>query len=196
MTGFKTLRSSVLFLPFDNIDTDQIIPARFLKTTAKSGFGEKAFHDWRYLPDGSLNPDFAMNREPGKSARILVTGDNFGCGSSREHAPWAIAQAGISVVIARSFADIFRSNSQKNGLLLIALDAEAHSALIKTIEADGSGILTVDLPAQRAEYGGLRLDFSIDAFYKMCLIEGIDDFGYLLKHAEAIRAYEEKNGKL
>ena len=137
-----------------------------------------------------------MNREPGKSARILVTGDNFGCGSSREHAPWAIAQAGISVVIARSFADIFRSNSQKNGLLLIALDAEAHSALIKTIEADGSGILTVDLPAQRAEYGGLRLDFSIDAFYKMCLIEGIDDFGYLLKHADAIRAYEEKNGKL
>ena len=150
MTGFKTLSSSVLFLPFDNIDTDQIIPARFLKTTAKSGFGEKAFHDWRYLPDGSLNPDFAMNREPGKSARILVAGDNFGCGSSREHAPWAIAQAGISVVIARSFADIFRSNSQKNGLLLIALDAEAHSALIKTIEADGSGILTADLPEARS----------------------------------------------
>ena len=195
MAGFTTLRSGVLFLPFDNIDTDQIILARFLKTTEKSGFGEKAFHDWRYLTDGSPNPEFAMNREPGKSARVLVAGDNFGCGSSREHAPWAIKQAGISVVIARSFADIFRNNSQKNGLLLIALDEEAHSALIKAVEANPTGTLTVDLPAQRVEFGDLRLNFAIDAFYKMCLIEGIDDFGYLLKNAGAIRAYEEKNGK-
>lgn len=195
MKAFKQIESSVLFLPFDNIDTDQIIPARFLKTTSKEGFGEKLFHDWRYHEDGSVNEDFAMNQEPGKSAQVLFAGDNFGCGSSREHAPWAIQQAGLDVVIAQSFADIFRNNSQKNGLLLIALNDDAHATLKAAILADPVQRMTVDLPVQQVRYGETTVNFEIDAFYKMCLLEGLDDFGYLLKYADDIRAYEKRTGK-
>ena len=195
MKAFTTLTSTVLYLPVDHIDTDQIIPARFLKTTEKTGFGENAFHDWRYLPDGKENPDFAMNREPGRSAKILFTGDNFGCGSSREHAPWAILQAGFDVVIARGFADIFSNNSRKNGLLLITLPENSYHELKLALAEDGGKRMTVDLPAQAIAYGSLRLSFEIDSFYKMCLLQGLDDFGYLLKNADAIRAFEAKNGK-
>ena len=174
MKAFTTLTSTVLYLPVDHIDTDQIIPARFLKTTEKTGFGENAFHDWRYLPDGKENPDFAMNREPGRSAKILITGDNFGCGSSREHAPWAILQA---------------------GLLLITLPEDSYRELKLALAEDGGRRMTVDLPAQAITYSSLRLSFEIDSFYKMCLLQGLDDFGYLLKNADAIRAFEAKNGK-
>ena len=195
MKAFTTLTSTVLYLPVDHIDTDQIIPARFLKTTEKTGFGENAFHDWRYLPDGKENPDFAMNRESGRSAKILFTGDNFGCGSSREHAPWAILQAGFDVVIARGFADIFSNNSRKNGLLLITLPEDSYRELKLALAEDGGRRMTVDLPAQAITYSSLRLSFEIDSFYKMCVLQGLDDFGYLLKNADAIRAFEAKNGK-
>jgi len=188
--GFHTLTSKLVRLPVNDIDTDQIIPARFLKVVDKVGLGEKLFFDWRYLEDGGSNPDFALNR-PGASGReVLVAGDNFGCGSSREHAPWALVDWGLRAVISTSFADIFKNNALKNGLLPIEVDADIHEGLLK---ADDDVQVTVDLETQVIVVpGGRAVRFPIDAFARRCLLEGTDQLGYLLGFDDAISAFEEK----
>jgi 3-isopropylmalate/(R)-2-methylmalate dehydratase small subunit len=184
-----TIESKTVALPIDNIDTDQIIPARFLKTTSMEGLGDNLFLDWRYLADGSPNPDFPLNKPSAKGATILITGDNFGCGSSREHAPWALVQYGFKAIISTSFADIFKGNALKNGLLPIVIPPDIHAELIKW-----SGItLKIDLASQTVTLaGGRTVEFPIDPFAKHCLLEGIDEMGYMIKQEPAIAAYEAK----
>ena len=184
-----TIESKTVALPIDNIDTDQIIPARFLKTTSMEGLGNNLFLDWRYLADGTPNPDFPLNKPSAKGATILITGDNFGCGSSREHAPWALVQYGFKAIISTSFADIFKGNALKNGLLPIVIPADIHAELIKW-----SGItLKIDLASQTVTLaGGRTVEFPIDPFAKHCLLEGVDELGYMIKQEPAIAAYEAK----
>ena len=187
ITKTQTVESKSVVLPIENIDTDQIIPARFLKTTNMEGLGENLFLDWRYLADGSPNPDFPLNKPAAKGSQILVTGDNFGCGSSREHAAWALVQYGIKAVISTSFADIFKGNALKNGLLPIIVPPDIHAELLKW-----SGIvLKIDLATQTLTLaGGRTVEFPIDPFAKQCLLEGVDELGYMLKQEPAIAAYE------
>jgi 3-isopropylmalate/(R)-2-methylmalate dehydratase small subunit len=184
-----TIESKTIALPIDNIDTDQIIPARFLKTTSMEGLGDNLFLDWRYLADGLPNPDFPLNKPAAKGAQILIAGDNFGCGSSREHAPWALVQYGFKAIISTSFADIFKGNALKNGLLPIIIPADIHAELIKW-----SGItLKIDLASQTVTLaGGRTVEFPIDPFAKHCLLEGVDELGYMLNQQPAIAAYEAK----
>jgi 3-isopropylmalate/(R)-2-methylmalate dehydratase small subunit len=187
VTQITTVISKTVVIPIENIDTDQIIPARFLKTTSKEGLGDSLFCDWRYLPDGKPNPDFVLNTPEAQDAHILVAGDNFGCGSSREHAPWALTQFGIKAVISTSFADIFRGNSLKNGLLPIIIPADAHKELLDHPGAQ----VKIDLESQTVTLpSGRKVEFPIDAFAKHCLMEGVDELGYILKQDEAIVAYE------
>ena len=171
-----------------NIDTDQIIPARFLTTTERKGLGKHAFNDWRALPDGSPNPDFPFNRAENIGARILVAGRNFGCGSSREHAPWALLDFGIRVVVSTRIADIFRSNALKNGLLPIVLDEAVVDELL-----DRPGIeLRIDVASRSVILpGGTSVRFPLDRFAQTCLLEGVDQLGYLLKQQPAIQRYED-----
>jgi 3-isopropylmalate/(R)-2-methylmalate dehydratase small subunit len=191
MAQFTTLTARLVPLPVDNIDTDQIIPARYLKTTEKSGLGSGLFADWRYRADGSPRPDFPLNDGRYAGAQILVAGDNFGCGSSREHAPWALADFGFRAVISTSFADIFRNNSLKNGLLPIILEPEAHAAILRIVADDPACQLTVDLPSQQVRMpDGSRASFPIDAFSKKCLLNGVDELGYLLGFQEQIASFE------
>jgi 3-isopropylmalate/(R)-2-methylmalate dehydratase small subunit len=184
-----TIESKTVALPIDNIDTDQIIPARFLKTTSMAGLGDNLFLDWRYLADGSPNPDFPLNKPSAKGAMILITGDNFGCGSSREHAPWALVQYGFKAIISTSFADIFKGNALKNGLLPIVIPADIHAELLKW-----PGItLKIDLASQTVTLaGGRTVEFPIDPFAKHCLLEGVDELGYMINQEPAIAAYEAK----
>jgi 3-isopropylmalate/(R)-2-methylmalate dehydratase small subunit len=191
MEPFHTLTSQVIPIPNNDIDTDQIIPARYLKVTDKSGLAEGLFSGWRYHLDGSPNPDFPLNRPEYQGARILLAGDNFGCGSSREHAPWALAGWGIRAVISTSIADIFRNNSLKNGLLPVVVDP---ATLKKLFEAgsDSPAEITIDLASQTLTFpDGEQTSFPIDPFNKTCLLEGIDQLGYLLKHEAQIAAYEQ-----
>lgn len=191
MATFTTLSSHAVLLPVDNIDTDQIIPARFLKTTEKAGLAKDLFHDWRYADDGSDRPDFVLNQPGSAGAQVLVAGDNFGCGSSREHAPWALTGWGFRVVVSTSFADIFQNNALKNGLLPVVLDAATHAALVAALRADPSLQLGVDL--ERTEItlpDGSRRGFPVDAFARRCLLEGKDELGYLLGFDAQLRAYE------
>ena len=191
MEPFNTLTSRLVVLPVDNIDTDQIIPARFLKTTVKAGLGRDLFTDWRYNADGSPKPEFVLNRPEAQGAQILLAGDNFGCGSSREHAPWALTDFGFRAIISTSFADIFRNNALKNGLLPLIVDAETHRRLLESA-ADPSAEVTVDLAAQTLRLpDGKSVTFPIDGFAKDCLLEGVDQLGYLVKHETQIRAYEQ-----
>jgi 3-isopropylmalate/(R)-2-methylmalate dehydratase small subunit len=185
----STIESKTVVIPIDNIDTDQIIPARFLKTTSMEGLGDNLFLDWRYLADGSPNPDFALNKPSAKGAHILVAGANFGCGSSREHAPWALTQYGFKAVISTSFADIFKGNALKNGLLPIVMPTDIHAELLKW-----PGIpLKIDLASQTVTLaGGRTVEFPIDPFAKYCLLEGVDELGYMMKQEPAISAYEAK----
>lgn len=185
----STIESKTVVIPIDNIDTDQIIPARFLKTTSMEGLGDNLFLDWRYLADGSPNPDFALNKPSAKGAHILVAGANFGCGSSREHAPWALTQYGFKAVISTSFADIFKGNALKNGLLPIVMPTDIHAELLKW-----PGIpLKIDLASQTVTLaGGRTVEFPIDPFAKYCLLEGVDELGYMMKQEPAIAAYEAK----
>lgn len=183
-----TITSRMAALAVDNIDTDQIIPARFLKTISKDGLGDQLFYDWRYEADGSPKPDFVLNTAEGRTAKILLAGDNFGCGSSREHAPWALKQYGFDAVISTSFADIFKQNSLKNGLLPVVVPKEAHAALL----ADPAQSVTVDLASQSVTWAGGAVTFPIDAFAKHCLLEGVDELGYILQQEDAIRAYEQR----
>lgn len=191
MEKFTAFESWVAVLPVDNIDTDQIIPARFLKTTSKEGLGDQLFYDWRYDADGNPRLDFVINRAPGNRAQVLLAGDNFGCGSSREHAPWALTQFGFRAVISTSFADIFKGNALKNALLPIVVPAEIHARLLKTLEADPLARVRVDLASQTLTLpDGTAVEFPVDPFAKTCLLEGIDELGFLLKHEAEIAAYE------
>ncbi|MGE4480881.1 3-isopropylmalate dehydratase small subunit [Acidocella sp.] len=191
MDKFTTLTAIAAPLNIDNIDTDKIIPARFLKTIKRTGLGKNAFADMRYNADGSEKPDFVLNQEPYREAEILVAGDNFGCGSSREHAPWALKDFGIRCIIAPSFADIFFNNSFKNGLLPIALPEEICAKLRADAAMGGNAKLTVDLARQVViRPTGEEIPFQVEAFRKHCLLNGLDDIGLTLEHAAAIDAYE------
>jgi 3-isopropylmalate/(R)-2-methylmalate dehydratase small subunit len=191
MEPIITFSAKAAALPNANVDTDQIIPAKYLKVTDKSGLAKGLFEAWRYLPDGSPNPDFVLNRPESAGAQILIAGDNFGCGSSREHAPWALTSYGFKAVVSTSFADIFRSNSLKNGLLPIIVDEETYHELISLAEEDPELALTVDLAAQRIVLpGGRTVDFPIDGFSKHCLLNGVDELGFILSADDAVAAYE------
>jgi 3-isopropylmalate/(R)-2-methylmalate dehydratase small subunit len=183
------ITSKTVVLRVDNVDTDQIIPARFLKTISKEGLGDQLFYDWRYDASGAPKPDFILNTEAAKGVQILVAGDNFGCGSSREHAPWALTQFGFKAVVSTSFADIFKGNSLKNGLLPIVVPIDIHAALMQSPGA----ILKIDLASQTLTLpDGTAVEFPIDAFSKHCLLEGVDELGYILKQDSAISAYESQ----
>lgn len=175
----------------NNIDTDQIIPARFLKATDKVSVVEGLFADWRYLPDGSPNPDFVLNQAEYQGAQILLTGDNFGCGSSREHAPWALVGWGIRAVLSTSFADIFKNNSLKNGLLPIEVDAETYTSLCDLFEEAPHSELRIDLADQRVTLpDNSSFGFKIDNFAKKCLLNNVDQLGYILTFEDNIRVFE------
>ena len=186
-----------LVAPLDraNVDTDQIIPKQFLKRIERTGFGEFLFYDWRYLPDGQPNPSFVLNESRYKGASILVAGKNFGCGSSREHAPWALGEFGFRAIIAPSFADIFANNCFKNGMLPIALTPEQVEEIIRRAQQQDGYELTVDLERQTIEDSqGLSILFVVGEFQRYCLLEGLDDIGLTLRHEDAIRAYEVSHG--
>lgn len=192
MQPFQTLTSRLLPLPIDNVDTDQIIPAGYLKVTDKAGLAEGLFAGWRYLPDGSPDPDFPLNRPEGVGCQILLAGDNFGCGSSREHAPWALAGWGFRAIIGTSFADIFRNNALKNGLLPVTIGTETHRQLCHLVEQRPQTRVTIDLPSQTLSFPGGKAQFPIDPFNKLCLLEGLDPLGYLLKQIPEIEAFERQ----
>ncbi|MBB6248179.1 3-isopropylmalate dehydratase small subunit [Rhodanobacter sp. A1T4] len=190
MKPLTQIRSRTAVLPFENIDTDRIIPARFLTTTERSGLGRFAFNDWRYSADGSDNPDFPLNKPETKGCAILVAGHNFGCGSSREHAPWALLDFGLQAVISSEIADIFRSNSLKNGLLTIVVPADAHRRLLEQPGIE----LSIDVREQFvAVPDGSRIGFELEPFAKHCLLNGVDQLGYLLQQNDAITAYEHQH---
>src|ERR1700691_5895695 len=179
--------SKTVVFPVDNIDTDQIIPARFLKTISKVGLGDQLFCDWRYEADGTPKADFILNKPEAKACQILLAGDNFGCGSSREHAPWALTQYGFRAVISTSFADIFKGNSLKNSLLPIVVPSDVHAELLKNQDAP----VKVDLASQTLTLpSGRKVEFPVDGFPKHCLLEGIDELGYMLQQEPAIAAFE------
>ncbi|MDQ2710856.1 MAG: 3-isopropylmalate dehydratase small subunit [Acidobacteriota bacterium] len=193
MNKFVAFTGRLAPMPIDNIDTDQIIPARFLKTTSKTGLGDQLFFDWRYDEKGQPKPDFLLNRPEGRDAQILLAGDNFGCGSSREHAPWALTQYGFRAVISTSFADIFRGNSLKNSLLPIVIPPEAHKALFTAVSSNPSITVSVDLATQTVTLpDGSSVRFPIDEFARTCMLEGVDELGYILQQSDAIAAFESK----
>ena len=191
MEKFTTLKSKAIPLNVANIDTDQIIPARFLKTTDKKGFGDNVFKDWRYDENGDLKSDFPLNN-PKYSGSILVAANNFGCGSSREHAAWALVGYGLKVIISSFFADIFKGNALNNGLLPIQVSETFLEKLFKLIESDPNTILTVNLETQSLTVNdtGLSSNFDIDSYKKTCLINGYDDIDYLINQKEKIKAFE------
>ena len=188
MNPIRVIESRTVVLPRENIDTDQIIPARFLKVTDKAGLGKAAFADWRYGPDGAPVPGFVLNRPEAQGCAVLVAGENFGCGSSREHAPWALHDFGFRAVISTRIADIFKSNALKNGLLPIVVDPASHAALLA---APGAPV-RIDLEAQTVTLpGGASVKFPIDGFSRYCLLNGVDELGFLLGQADAITRFEE-----
>ena len=190
MEPVNQIRSKTVVLAIDDIDTDQIIPARFLTTTAKTGLGKNLFTDWRYHSDGSLRKDFILNAPQSAGAAVLVAGNNFGCGSSREHAPWALLDFGIRAVISTEIADIFRNNSLKNGLVPVIVGKEDHRWLVEHPGAE----VTIDLETTTlALPGGRRVQFPIDRFARYCLMHGIDQLGFLLEHETAIAKFEQRH---
>ena len=195
MEKLNHIQGSIVSIPVNDIDTDQIIPARFLKVTDKEGLGKAAFCDWRYLEDGETpNPDFILNNPAYQGASVLIAGDNFGCGSSREHAPWALLGAGFQAVISTDFADIFRNNALKNGLLPIIVDADTQQQLFSLADEDPSTTVSVDVEAQTLTLpDGRAVSFPLDGFSKYCLLNGVDQLGYLLDLDEEVQAYESKH---
>ena len=192
---FTSITSKVIPLPHNNIDTDQIIPARYLKVTDKAGVVEGLFYDWRYQPDGSPKPEFVLNQPEYQGAQILLAGDNFGCGSSREHAPWALTGWGIRVVFSTSFADIFRNNALKNALLPITVSEQVHKTLLELTEESPDDEVKVDLVEQQVSLpGGNSFGFEIDSFAKKCLLAGMDQLSYILAHEPEITVYEQRAG--
>ncbi len=197
MAQFTTLRSRALLLPVNDVDTDQIIPARFLKVTDKAGLGASLFADWRYAADGSPRPDFVLNQPGAKQAAILVAGANFGCGSSREHAPWALVGFGFRAVVATSFADIFRNNALKNGLLPVAIDAPSHDAVVEQIRREPEASLAIDLEKQTLTLpDGRAVGFPVEPFARSCLLNGVDELGYILRFEPQIAAFERRSGRV
>ena len=189
MNPITSIRSTTLVLPQENIDTDQIIPARFLTTTERTGLGRAAFHDWRHDADGTLRADALLNQPEARSHAILVAGRNFGCGSSREHAPWALLDHGFRAVVSTEIADIFRNNSLKNGLLPVVVDEATHAWLI----ANPGVEVEIDLPATTLRLpDGKTVKFPIEAFSRYCRMNGVDELGYLLSKLGAIEAWEAR----
>ena len=186
----KTFRSKLVPLPAPNVDTDQIIPARYLKVTDKSQLGQGLFADWRYR-NGQPVQDFVLNKPEMQGRQVLLAGDNFGCGSSREHAPWALVDYGFRAIISTSFADIFRNNSLKNGLLPVVVGSEVHQALFDTLSLDPEAEVIVDLEAQTLTLpDGQAVPFPIDPFSRACLLQGVDEIGYVLNLDPVIAGYE------
>ncbi len=193
MKPFTNFESRMAPLAANNIDTDQIIPARFLKTTSKQGLDKQLFCDWRYDAQGNPKPDFVLNQPRAQGAQILLAGDNFGCGSSREHAPWALTQFGFRAVISTSFADIFKGNALKNSLLPIVVPADVHAALFQMVEKDPGVKVKVDLAAQTLTLpDGRAVQFPVDEFSRHCLLNGVDELGYIQQNEAAIAAFEAK----
>ena len=193
MVKFTTLTSRAVPLPLDNVDTDQIIPARFLKATDKAGMGEALFADWRYKADGTPRQDFILNDPKQRGAQILLAGDNFGCGSSREHAPWALTGFGFRAVISTSFADIFKNNALKNGLLPVVVSAEVQRDLFDMLAELPAAELTIDLAEQSLTLpNGQKVSFPVDEFARTCLLNGVDELGYILSFEKEIAAYERQ----
>ena len=190
MPPLSRIESRATLLVVDDIDTDQIIPARFLKITDRLGLGAHAFSDWRYHADGSPRTDFPLNAPGASEHRILVGGRNFGCGSSREHAPWALADFGLRAVLASSFADIFRNNALKNGIVPVQLTADAHATFVAALRTEPDAIVCVDVAAQRISVGAHAWGFPLAPFARHCLLEGVDQLGYLLGASHDIAAYE------
>jgi 3-isopropylmalate/(R)-2-methylmalate dehydratase small subunit len=196
MQPFTKLNSRVVALPLDDIDTDQIIPARFLKVTDKADLADNLFADWRYGSDGKPRADFVLNQPEAEGAQILFAGHNFGCGSSREHAPWALTGYGFRAVVATSFGDIFRNNALKNGLLPIVVDGKTHQRMREILEEAPQAEWSIDLEGQTLTIpGGISVDFEIDHFSKTCLLKGTDQLGYLLSFLDRIQAYEQEHQK-
>ena len=188
----KTFRSKLVPLPAPNVDTDQIIPARYLKVTDKSQLGQGLFADWRYR-NGQPVQDFVLNKPEMQGRQVLLAGDNFGCGSSREHAPWALVDYGFRAIISTSFADIFRNNSLKNGLLPVVVGSEVHQALFDTLNVDPEAEVVVDLEAQTLTLpDGQTVNFQIDPFARTCLLQGVDELGYLLNLDDRITEFEKQ----
>ena len=192
MEPIRTLRSRTVVLPVSDIDTDQTIPARFLTTTTREGLGRHLFADWRYAPDGSERPDFVLNQPQAAGCTVLVAGHNFGCGSSREHAPWALTDFGLRAVISTQFADIFRSNALKNGLLPVLLEQDAHRWLIEHPGAD----VTIDLESTMLTLPtGAAVRFPLEPFARYCLTNGVDELGFLLGRAAQIESFESQRSR-
>jgi 3-isopropylmalate/(R)-2-methylmalate dehydratase small subunit len=186
----RTFTSSTVVLPVDNIDTDQIIPARYLKGTSRSGLGKVLFADWRYDAQGRPKPDFVLNRSEARGAEVLVAGDNFGCGSSREHAPWALVDAGFRAVVSTSIADIFKNNALKNGLLPIEVEPAVH----RRLAAQPGALVTVDLEAQAVTLAdGTKAPFEVEPFARYCLLTGVDEMQFLLDQSDVIARFEDKS---
>jgi 3-isopropylmalate/(R)-2-methylmalate dehydratase small subunit len=191
MEPIKQISGAMVALPINDIDTDQIIPARYLKVTDKNGLGAACFSDWRYNADGSPKPDFPLNQPVHQGAQVLIGGHNFGCGSSREHAPWALLGAGFKAVISTYFADIFKGNALKNGLLPVVVDADTHQQLISLAQEDPTAQVTVDLETTTLTLpDGRQVPFPIDGFSRYCLLNGVDQLGFLLSLDEQAKAYE------
>jgi 3-isopropylmalate/(R)-2-methylmalate dehydratase small subunit len=179
-------------LPVNDVDTDQIIPAQFLKVTDKNGLADALFYHWRYNDDKTPKPDFVLNKPEYQGAQILLAGDNFGCGSSREHAPWALTSYGFRAVISTSFADIFRNNALKNGLIPVVVDEATHQMLFDLVEEVSSAEFIVELESQTLSFPNGSVQFPIDPFNKACLLNGVDELGYILSFEKEIAAFEAK----
>jgi 3-isopropylmalate/(R)-2-methylmalate dehydratase small subunit len=193
MKPFINFESRLVPLNVTNVDTDQIIPARFLKTTSKIGLDKQLFNDWRYDAQGNPNPEFILNQPQALGAQVLLAGENFGCGSSREHAPWALTQFGFRAVISTSFADIFKQNSLKNSLLPIVVPPDVLDELFAAVAADPNVTVKIDLPKQTLTTpSGRMVEFPVDAFSKHCLVNGVDELGYIQQHEADIAAFEAK----
>jgi len=191
MKPFTNFESRLVPLNVSNVDTDQIIPARFLKTTSKVGLDKQLFNDWRYDAQGNSNPDFILNQSQAQGAQVLLAGDNFGCGSSREHAPWALTQFGFRAVISTSFADIFKQNSLKNSLLPIVVPEDVLAELFAAVAADPNVKVQIDLPKQTLTTpSGRTVEFPVDSFSKHCLVNGVDELGFIQQQEPSIAAYE------
>lgn len=195
MEPYKKHESIAALMDRSNVDTDQIIPKQFLKRVERSGFGVHLFHDWRFNDDGTDNVTFELNKPAFKGARILVAGDNFGCGSSREHAPWAIADYGFNTIISTSYADIFYNNCFKNGILPIVLKNSEIDELLEFSKSPNNSA-TINLPKQEVQFGEKIFKFEIDSFKKHCLIEGLDDIGLTLQKSQKIADFEKQNRQI
>jgi 3-isopropylmalate/(R)-2-methylmalate dehydratase small subunit len=190
MNPLREIRSSTVVLPVENVDTDQIIPARFLVTTSRDGLGDGLFADWRYDAEGRPRPDFVLNRDSAEGARVLVAGRNFGCGSSREHAVWALQGGGFQAVVSTDFADIFRGNALKNGLIPVVVDDSTHARLV---ESPGTEV-TIDIDAKTIAFGSRRTSFPLEPFARYCLLNGLDELAFLLEREQDTAAFEKAQG--